>query len=104
MTEPTPPPVDASSTAILVAVTELRGEVRAALAVQATHATTIDRHDRLISEYGNRLSVLETARSGDDEHSRRLVSSRAVFWTAVAAIVAIVGLLVGLFISAHGGG
>jgi hypothetical protein len=102
MTEPQQ--ADASSTAILVAVTELRGEVRAALAVQATHATTIDRHDSRLGKVENRLSVLETARAGDGEHEQRSVSNRAVFWTAVAAVVAIVGLVVTLFVMTHGGG
>jgi hypothetical protein len=102
MTEPQQ--ADASSTAILVAVTELRGEVRAALAVQATHATTIDRHDSRLGKVENRLSVLETAREGDGEHAQRTVSNRAVLVGAVTAMGTIVGLVVTLFVMTHGGG
>jgi hypothetical protein len=104
MTEPSAsPPIDASSTAILVAVTELRGEVRALLAVVATHATTIDRHDSRLGLVENRLSVLETARAGDADHENRIVTRRTAFWGSVIALATIVGLIITLFISSHGG-
>jgi len=103
MSEPAPQPIDASSTAILIAVTELRGEVRSALAIQAAHATTIDRHDSRLGKVENRLSVLETARATDGDHLQRNVSNRAAFWASVVALATVVGLIITLFISTHGG-
>jgi hypothetical protein len=51
----------------------------------------------------NRLSVLETARAGDADHENRIVTRRTAFWGSVIALATIVGLIITLFISSHGG-
>lgn len=106
MTEPTPIPATSTDpiTAILLAVTRIEGNLAGALDQLKRHDSTLDAHSSTLNEHGNRLVALETARAGDSDHERRSVSAKALFWTAAAALAAIIGLVITLFITAHGGG
>lgn len=89
-----------------IAVILARMEVKLdnALEQQKEHKSLLDKHGQTLELHGTRLTKLETAREGDGEHEQRTVSNRTVFWTAVAAVVAIIALIVTLLISYHGGG
>jgi len=89
-----------------IAVILARMEVKLdnALEQQKEHKSLLDKHGATLEVHGTRLTRLETAREGDGEHAQQNVSSRAVFWTAVGAVVAIVALVITLLISYHGGG
>lgn len=105
MTTPDPIPAPATDpiTAILLAVTRIEGQLANALATINRHDGAIETHTATLNEHGNRLVALETARAGDTDHEMRGVSRRTVFWTAVAAIVAIMGLIITLFAITHHG-
>jgi hypothetical protein len=89
-----------------IAVILARMEVKLdnALEQQKEHKSLLDKHGATLELHGTRLTKLETAREGDGEHEQRIVSNRTVFWTAVAAVVAIIGLVITLFVMSHGGG
>ena len=89
-----------------IAVILARMEVKLdnALEQQKEHKSLLDQHGATLEKHGNRLTKLETAREGDGEHEQRNVSNKALLWTGAAAVTAIVGLIVTLFISTHGGG
>lgn len=101
MSDNSTPTGDATS-AILVAVTKIDGKLDTALAVQAIHSTDIGEMKRVQVEHGNRITVLETLDERDGVNDRRQISARAVFWTQVAAVVAVVGLVVTLGLIAAG--
>lgn len=104
MTEPTPIPAASTDpiTAILLAVTRIEGNLANALATINRHDGTLEAHTSTLNEHGNRLVALETARDGDSDHEARDVSNRALFWTAIAALAAIIGLIITLFLATKG--
>jgi len=102
MSEPTPVSPD-PMTALLVAVTKIDGKLDTSLAVQALHSQDIASLRATVGEHGQKIVALETARVADGDHQQRNVSNRAAFWASVVALATVVGLIITLFISTHGG-
>jgi len=90
-------------TALLVAVTKIDGKLDTSLAVQALHSQGLTELRNTVSEHGQKIVALETARTTDGDHAQRLVSSRSAFWASVVALATVIGLVITLFISTHGG-
>lgn len=104
MTEPPAPmPSPDPITAILVSLTEMRGEVRSALSDLKRHDTDITQLRHGHNELRDRVTVLETQHVADGQHEQHRYSGRAVFWTAAGVCIAAVALLVTIFINVHGG-
>jgi hypothetical protein len=103
MSEPMPVSPD-PMTALLVAVTKIDGKLDTSLAVQALHSQDIADLRSTVGEQGKAIVALQTARATDGDHEQRLVSKRAAFAGLIVALGTIVGLLITLFISTHGGG
>jgi argininosuccinate synthase len=90
-------------TALLVALTKIDGKLDTSLAVQALHSQDIASLRTDVGEHGRKIVALETARATDGDHAQRMVSSRAAFWASVVALATVIGLIVTLFVSTHGG-
>lgn len=106
MTEPLPGPTPHATdpiTAILVAITEMRGELRAALADLRRHDGDIARHDRDIAALRDKVTTLEAVDRTEEAQRNHAVSARAVFWTAVGGVVAFAALLVTVLVMARHG-
>lgn len=84
-------------TAVILARVEVK--LDNALAEQTRHSAIIDRHDRSINELGNRVTVLETQRTNDDQHVDRRINSRVVAWTAVGALAMVISVLAAILIT-----
>lgn len=97
MPEPTADPI-----AVLLARIEVK--LDNSLAEQSRHTSTLDRHDKILGEHGNRLTKLEAIDERDDRHEARSYSGKAVIWTAVGAIVAALSLFVVVILAVRSGG
>jgi hypothetical protein len=74
MPEPTADPI-----AVLLARIEVK--LDNSLAEQSRHTSTLDRHDKILGEHGNRMTKLEAIDERDDRHEARSYSGKAVIWT-----------------------
>ena len=82
------------TTAILLIVTEVRGELRTLVADLKRHDTEIAVQGRDISELKNRATALETRAAQSDSQQSRTMSARSVMWTAMGTVVAAVAIIV----------
>lgn len=97
MTEPYPPIGDPTS----VILARMEVKLDNALAEQSRHSTIIDRHDRILDEHGNRLTVLETRSQAEDGHRAVRINDRVAFWTTISALAIVAGLVVTIILSGH---
>jgi hypothetical protein len=93
--QPLLPPGD--PTAVILARMEVK--LDNALTEQSRHGTTLDRHDRLITDNGNRITALETRAQAEDGHAVRRISDRAVYWAMISALAVFVGSIVTVIIA-----
>lgn len=84
-------------TAILVAVTEIRGDLKSALQEQGRHTTAIDKHDDQLGRFGERLTAVETTVAG---MPKKAVPPAAV-WAALALAVASLAALISFLAIGH---
>jgi hypothetical protein len=105
MTEPTPaaPIAHDPLTAIVVMLTELKVEVRQSLTQLSKHDETISAMTERTDRLDSRVTVLETRQRTDDQHERRRVDGKAVFWGAIGAIAMCATVLTAILSYRHGG-
>lgn len=101
MTEPLHPPIGDPTSVILA-----RMEVKLdnALAEQSRHGSVIERHDRILGEHGNRITVLETQQEAEGAHALARLSNKQVFWGAVVALASVAAVVITLIVSFHARG
>ena len=88
-------------TAVILARMEVK--LDNALAEQSRHGAIIDRHDRILGEHGNRITVLETQAQTTAAHEDARLSGKAVFWGSVAALAMVASVVITLLLSHRGG-
>lgn len=108
MSEPTPTPIPSPvatdpTTTLVVLITELRVEVRQALAQIREHEADIATLREAHAGLDTRVTVLETRQSTDDRHESDRMSRKAVFWGAIAALAVVCGTAVAIIAALHGG-
>jgi hypothetical protein len=84
-------------TAILVGVTELKGDIKSALEQLKRHDELITQHSSQIAGHDNRITALETIGQTTDKHHEQSISSRAAFWGMVGSIVLAIGYILTLW-------
>lgn len=97
MTEPTADPI-----AVLLARIEVK--LDNSLAEQTRHTSTLDRHDKILGEHGNRITRVETQLSAEDDNRARSYSGKQVLWAAVGSIVGALSLFVVIILATRSGG
>ena len=92
-------------TTILVSITEMRGELRAALDVQQRHGTDITTLFASHNGLRDRVVALETRDQADDRNRASSRNYAAIVWSAIAAVasVAAIVLAVLLAVASKGG-
>ena len=100
---PSPIATDPTTT-LVVLITELRVEVRQALAQLKEHETDIATLREAHAGLDTRVTVLETRQTTDDKHENDRVSRKAVFWGAVVALASVAAVVASILISSRHGG
>lgn len=81
-------------TAVILARMEVK--LDNALTEQSRHTTTLDRHDSILGEHGNRITALETA-------GTTTTSGRANLWAAYSAVASIAAVVLAVLLAVRGG-
>lgn len=99
----TPPPEQATPadpiTTILVSITEMRGELRAALADLQRHSTDITTLFSQHNSLRDRVVALETRDQADDRNRASSRNYAAIVWSAIAAIASVAAIVLAVLLA-----
>jgi hypothetical protein len=90
-------------TAILIAVTEIRGSIRSALERLERHQFQLDAHSVTLTDHGERIVALESHQVADSANDSRMFTARSVLWTAIGVGVSLISTLMAIFLAIRGG-
>lgn len=94
-----PQPQPDTVTAILVAVTEMKADVRGLVDDLRRHDSEIQQLFSRTNDHGNRIVALETHNESNSVHQDRGLSHRILVWTAISAVFVAVAAIVALVVA-----